>query len=79
MQETNILLVEDDRMIIENLTEFLKTEGFQVWSADGQEKAMKILRNQHFDLILLDITLAQGNGYSTCTRSSHTMRFPLYF
>ena len=46
MQETNILLVEDDRMIIENLTEFLKTEGFQVWSADGQEKAMKILRNQ---------------------------------
>ena len=42
MQETNILLVEDDRMIIENLTEFLKTEGFQVWSADGQEKAMKI-------------------------------------
>ncbi len=46
MQETNILLVEDDRMIIENLTEFLKTEGFQVWSADGQEKAMKILRNE---------------------------------
>ena len=38
MQETNILLVEDDRMIIENLTEFLKTEGFQVWSADRQEK-----------------------------------------
>ena len=79
MQETNILLLEDDRMIIENLTEFLKTEGFQVWSADGQEKAMKILRNQHFDLILLDITLAQGNGYSTCTQIKSHYEIPIIF
>ena len=79
MQETNILLVEDDRMIIENLTEFLKTEGFQVWSADGQEKAMKILTNQHFDLILLDITLAQGNGYSTCTQIKSHYEIPIIF
>ena len=79
MQETNILLVEDDRMIIENLTEFLKTEGFQVWSADGQEKAMKILRNQHFDLILLDITLAQGNVYSTCTQIKSHYEIPIIF
>lgn len=79
MQETNILLVEDDRMIIENLTEFLKTEGFQVWSADGQEKAMKILRNQHFDLILLDISLAQGNGYSTCTQIKSHYEIPIIF
>ena len=79
MQETNILLVEDDRMIIENLTEFLKTEGFQVWSADGQEKAMKILRNQHFVLILLDITLAQGNGYSTCTQIKSHYEIPIIF
>ena len=79
MQEKNILLVEDDRMIIENLTEFLKTEGFQVWSADGQEKAMKILRNQHFDLILLDITLAQGNGYSTCTQIKSHYEIPIIF
>lgn len=79
MQETNILLVEDDRMIIENLTEFLKTEGFQVWSADGQEKAMKILRNQHFDLILLDITLAQGNGFSTCTQIKSHYEIPIIF
>ena len=79
MQETNILLVEDVRLIIENLTEFLKTEGFQVWSADGQEKAMKILRNQHFDLILLDITLAQGNGYSTCTQIKSHYEIPIIF
>lgn len=79
MQETNILLVEDDRMIIENLTDFLKTEGFQVWSADGQEKAMKILRNQHFDLILLDITLAQGNGFSTCTQIKSHYEIPIIF
>ena len=80
MQETNILLVEDDRMIIENLTEFLKTEGFQVWSADGQEKAMKILRNQHFDLILSGLShWHKVMATAHVPRSSHTMRFPLYF
>ena len=38
MQTTKILLVEDDRLIIENLTEFLKGEGFEVQYAEGQEK-----------------------------------------
>ena len=82
MQETNILLVEDDRMIIENLTEFLKTEGFQVWSADGQEKAMKILRNQHFDLILLDVMMGEISGFKMANmlkKDKKTARVPIIF
>ena len=40
---------------------------------------MKILRNQHFDLILLDITLAQGNGFSTCTQIKSHYEIPIIF
>ena len=79
MQETKVLLVEDDRLIIENLTEFLKTEGFEVQCADGQEKAMELLEGQEFDLILLDITLAQGNGYSACTQIKSRYEIPIIF
>lgn len=79
MQETNILLVEDDRMIIENLTEFLKGEGFEVQYAEGQEKAMRLLEEQEFDLILLDVTLAQGNGYSACTQIKSRYEIPIIF
>lgn len=79
MKEIKILLVEDDKMIIENLTEFLKTEGFSIQHADGQEKAMKLLEEQEFDLILLDITLAQGNGYSTFAQIKSMYDIPVIF
>lgn len=74
-----ILLVEDDQMIIKNLTEFLSREGFEIKTADGQEKAMKLLEENHFDLLLLDITLAQGNGYSVCTAVKSLYRIPIIF
>lgn len=79
MQTTKILLVEDDRLIIENLTEFLKGEGFEVQYAEGQEKAMRLLEEQEFDLILLDVTLAQGNGYSACTQIKSRYEIPIIF
>ena len=79
MQTTKILLVKDDRLIIENLTEFLKGEGFEVQYAEGQEKAMRLLEEQEFDLILLDVTLAQGNGYSACTQIKSRYEIPIIF
>ena len=79
MQTTKILLVEDYRLIIENLTEFLKGEGFEVQYAEGQEKAMRLLEEQEFDLILLDVTLAQGNGYSACTQIKSRYEIPIIF
>lgn len=79
MQTTKILLVEDDRLIIENLTEFLKGEGFEVQYAEGQGKAMRLLEEQEFDLILLDVTLAQGNGYSACTQIKSRYEIPIIF
>ncbi|RHV36668.1 DNA-binding response regulator [Ruminococcus sp. OM05-10BH] len=79
MQTTKILLVEDDRLIIENLTEFLKGEDFEVQYAEGQEKAMRLLEEQEFDLILLDVTLEQGNGYSACTQIKSRYEIPIIF
>lgn len=74
-----VLLVEDDRLIVENLTEYLGKEGFSVKSAKGQNEAMELLESIPFDLILLDITLAQGNGYSVCTAVKALYRIPVIF
>ena len=74
-----VLLVEDDHLIVENLTEFLTREGFEIRSADGQQKAMELLEEHKFDLILLDITLAQGNGYSVCTAVKALYHIPITF
>lgn len=75
----NILLVEDDLAIIENLTEFLKGEGFRVAAVSGQSAAMAVLERQQFELVLLDVTLAEGNGYSTCTAIKSQYDIPVIF
>lgn len=63
----NILLVEDDKAIVEALSGFLNAEGFELSVADGQAQAEKALEKNSFDLVLLDISLNDGNGFSVCS------------
>lgn len=64
---TQILLVEDDKEIVKNLTAFLQKEGFLVDSASGQAGAIQALEEKHYDLCLLDISLSDGNGFAVCS------------
>ena len=74
-----ILLVEDDKNIIENLTEFLRHEGFDVKNATGQSTALELLLENKFDLVLLDIMLADGNGFTTCSAIKSEYNIPVIF
>lgn len=62
-----ILVVEDDAAIVSALTALLRAEGHEPVSAARQDDAVALLRNEAFDLALLDVTLAQGNGFSVCS------------
>lgn len=79
MQTAAVLLVEDDPSIVEHLTGFLAEEGFSVRSAQGQEEALDILDEKKTDLVLLDITLAQGNGFAVCARIKAQYHVPVIF
>ena len=79
MQENRGLLVEDDPAIVENLTAFLKGEGFRITAVDGQQKAMEKLEEEVFDLALLDVSLAQGNGYAVCAAIKAERDLPVIF
>ncbi len=76
---TKILLVEDDKGIVLNLTEFLSSEGFTVKSASGQTDALTFLRNESFDLVLLDISLSDGNGFAVCSAVKSEYGLPVIF
>lgn len=76
---TNILLVEDDKSIVVNLTEFLSKEGFSVKNANGQNKALEMIENEHFDLVLLDVSLAEGNGFAVCSAIKSDHDIPVIF
>lgn len=74
-----ILLVEDDKEIITNLTEYLTGEGFSVKNATGQTKALELVENESFDLVLLDVSLSEGNGFAVCSAIKANTCIPVIF
>lgn len=74
-----ILIVEDDQEIIENLTLLLQDEGYDASAVGTRESALKKLQSENIDLVLLDITLPDGNGYSLCTAIKRQTNAPVIF
>ena len=76
---TRILLVEDDSDIVNYLTEFLQGEGYAVYSVGGMAVALDVLSKDSFDLILLDVSLPDGNGYAVCSYAKKNTDTPVIF
>ena len=66
-KKAEILIVEDEREIVENLCILLTEEGFSVCAAVNRKAALEILEEKSADLILLDLMLPDGSGYSLCS------------
>ena len=65
--KTKILLVDDEKDIVEFLSYNLTQEGFKVITAyDGKEALDKL--SQKPDLIILDVMMPKMDGYEACTR-----------
>lgn len=73
-----ILLVEDDPTLIRMLTSFLSDENFKITSVTGQQTAAAAMEADRPDLALVDISLAEGNGFAVCTNAK-TMGVPVIF
>lgn len=76
---SKLLLVEDDETIVENLCVFLQQEGFFVESVFGQKQAIELLEEKNYDLVLLDISLADGNGFVICSYIKQNTDIPVIF
>ena len=74
-----ILLVEDSDTIIIGLKYLLETEGFEINIAKNIKDTYKILENENFNLILLDINLPDGKGFSICENLKKNNDIPIIF
>ena len=63
---SKILIVEDDITIIRTLDAYLHSEGFKTVSVSGEREALTAIVNENVDLLLLDISLAEGSGFAVC-------------
>ena len=62
----SILLVEDEERIQEALKLNFEIEGYDVSSAYDGAEALKALRSEYFDLIILDVMLPEIDGIAVC-------------
>jgi DNA-binding response OmpR family regulator len=58
-----VLIIEDDREIARNISDYLQKEGFVIdWSADGEEGEF-MASEESYDAVILDINLPIQNGF----------------
>ncbi|TXB62748.1 response regulator transcription factor [Phaeodactylibacter luteus] len=75
-----ILLVEDEENIQDVIKLNLEMEDFEVVAADNGKDALKFAREQHFDLLILDVMLPEVDGFQICEQVRLTNReVPIIF
>ncbi len=68
MPLAKILVVEDELLILEVVTAYLRNEGYEVFTAQDGPSGLKMVRTVKPDLLVLDIMLPGMNGLDLLTR-----------
>ena len=75
--ETTILVVDDDRKIVELVTLYLRKEGYRVVQAFDGTTAIELARADPPDLAVLDLMLPGTNGLVVCKTLQAEARVPV--
>ncbi|MHC4740420.1 MAG: sigma-54-dependent transcriptional regulator [Planctomycetota bacterium] len=62
MKDTNILVIDDDKIIADSLCEFLSLEGFTTDAAGSFKEATAKLSENEYCLVITDVNLPDGDG-----------------
>lgn len=68
----SILIVEDDPLSLEILTDFLSHHGYRIHSATTGPDGVAVFREQGPDLMLVDVQLPHMNGFEVCMAVKQT-------
>jgi len=77
MPENSILVVEDDKTLLEVLRYNLEKEGYNVVTASDGSQGVETARNMKPDFIILDIMLPKMSGFEVCRILRKEMSTPI--
>ncbi|MCL5995415.1 MAG: response regulator transcription factor [Chloroflexi bacterium] len=60
-----LLLIDDDRGLLQLLAEFLSRQGYGIYTADGGRQGLRALYTHQPDLIVLDVSMPEKDGWET--------------
>jgi len=69
MRKYSILLVDDDPFITKTTGRDLKEEGYEITTANSGEKAIELLENAAFDLVITDLVMDSIDGIGVLKRA----------
>jgi DNA-binding response OmpR family regulator len=76
--EEKILIVEDDRTLLETLEYNLSRQGYATLTAADGATALELARQEQPDLILLDVMLPRMDGLEVCRILRREMNVPIW-
>ena len=62
----HVLVVDDEKLIVKGIRFSLEQDGMEVDCAYDGEEALKLARENHYDMILLDVMLPKHDGFEVC-------------
>jgi DNA-binding NtrC family response regulator len=63
MKSGHLLLVDDDRHVLDSMAGWLREQGYHVLAATSRDEALRQIKERPVDLVLADIRLADGDGF----------------
>ena len=73
----NVLVVDDDREIVDSISIFLSGEGYRVLKAYNGLEALDVLTEQDVQLMILDIMMPKLDGIKTLMKLRETKNIPV--
>lgn len=74
-----ILIIEDDLSLINGLSFAIKKQGYELDIARTSAQAYNIWKNGKYDLVILDVSLPDGNGFDICKKIRLLSKIPIIF
>jgi DNA-binding NtrC family response regulator len=63
MNKPSLLLIDDDRHVLESMSDWLRSQGYELDAAARYADALDQLRRKSYDLVLCDVRLSDGDGF----------------
>ena len=77
MKMSKILVCDDDRDIVEAIDIYLTQEGYQVLKAYNGEEAIKVLKEEEVDLLIIDVMMPRLDGIRATLKIREEMSLPI--
>ncbi|MBI4761508.1 MAG: response regulator transcription factor [Chloroflexota bacterium] len=74
---TKIIVIDDDTAVTDLLSALLRSHGFEVRATNSSTEGMSLIREEHFDLVVLDLMMPDMDGWEICKEVRSFSQVPI--